>query len=69
VKYFEGTPIPSSILIVLLLGVAFSRQAVENDLWFGEYRVLSLATLHPLTLIYVMSGLGMISATIRIPKP
>src|SRR4029434_1134660 len=35
VKYFEGTPIPTSILIVLLLGVAFSQQAIENDLWFG----------------------------------
>lgn len=69
VKYFEGTPIPSSILIVLLLGVAFSKQAIDNDLWLGAYRVLSLATLHPLTLIYVLSGLGMISATIRIPKP
>jgi Phosphatidylserine synthase len=69
VKYFEGTPIPTSILIVLLLGVAFSKQAIDNDLWFGAYRVLSLATLHPLTLIYLLSGLGMISATIRIPKP
>src|SRR3954467_1459437 len=54
-KYFEGTPIPTSILIVLLLGVAFSRQAIDNDLWFGAYRLLSLATLHPLTLIYLLS--------------
>jgi CDP-diacylglycerol--serine O-phosphatidyltransferase len=69
VKYFEGTPIPSSILIVILLGVAFSTHAIDNDLWFGSYRVISLATLHPLTLIYLLSGLGMISATIRIPKP
>jgi len=69
VKYFEGTPIPTSILIVLLLGVAFSRQAIENNLWFGAYQFLSVATLHPLSLIYVVSGLGMISATIRIPKP
>jgi len=69
VKYFEGTPIPTSILIVLLLGVAFSKQAIDNDLWFGAYHLLSVATLHPLTLIYLLSGLGMISATIRIPKP
>ena len=69
VKYFEGTPIPSSILIVLLLGVAFTNHATDNDLWLGAYRVLSVATLHPLTLLYLLSGLGMISATIRIPKP
>ena len=28
VKYFEGTPIPTSILIVVLLGVAFSQEAI-----------------------------------------
>src|SRR6187399_2363122 len=35
VKYFEGTPIPSSILIVLLLGIAFSQHAIDANLWFG----------------------------------
>lgn len=69
VKYFEGTPIPSSILLVLLLGVASSQHAIDDELWFGAYRVLGLATFHPLTLIYGLSGLGMISATIHIPKP
>jgi len=69
VKYFEGTPIPSSILIVLMLGIAFSQDAIDDDLWLGAYRMLTVATLHPLTLIYALSGLGMISATIRIPKP
>src|SRR6185436_2450067 len=67
VKYFEGTPIPTSILIVLLLGVAFSRQAIEHDLWFGVLR-LGPAMLHPLTLLYAASGTAMIS-TFRIPKP
>jgi CDP-diacylglycerol---serine O-phosphatidyltransferase len=67
VKYFEGTPIPTSILIVLLLGVAFSQQAIENDLWFGVLR-LGPAMLHPLTLLYAASGTAMIS-TFRIPKP
>ena len=69
VKYFEGTPIPTSILIVVMLGIAFAQQAIERNLWFGNYRFLGVATLHPLTLVYALSGLGMISATIRIPKP
>src|SRR5712671_5533274 len=69
VKYFEGTPIPTSILVVIILGVAFSRHAIEDDLWFGSYRVAGLATLHPLTLLYAISGMGMISASFRIPKP
>jgi len=69
VKYFEGTPIPTSILIVIVLGVAFSKHAIDDQLWFGAYRVFELAILHPLTLIYAVSGMGMISSTIRIPKP
>src|SRR5205085_10120787 len=67
VKYFEGTPIPTSVLIVVLLGAAFGQQAIENDLWFGALR-LGPATLHPLTLLYAISGTAMIS-TVRIPKP
>ena len=68
VKYFEGTPIPTSIVIVTLLGIAFARQAIDANLWFGAYR-LGPAEFHPLTLIYALSGMGMISATLRIPKP
>src|SRR6188472_3266252 len=47
VKYFEGTPIPTSILIVLLLGIAFYVDATDEHLWFGAHRIL-FATLHPL---------------------
>ena len=68
VKYFEGTPIPTSIIIVLLLGVAFYVEATDESLWFGARRIL-FATLHPLSLLYFVSGSAMISATLRIPKP
>ncbi len=68
VKYFEGTPIPTSIVIVLLLGVAQWLGRVDDTLWFGVYQI-GPALLHPLTLIYGASGSAMISATLRIPKP
>jgi CDP-diacylglycerol--serine O-phosphatidyltransferase len=68
VRYFEGTPIPTSIVIVGLLGVAFALGRVEEKLWFGVYDVWR-ALLHPLALIYVASGSAMVSATLRIPKP
>ncbi len=68
VKYFEGTPIPTSILIVLLWGVAFAIGRIDEQLWFGA-RQLGPAVLHPLSLIYVASGSAMISATLRVPKP
>jgi len=67
VKFFEGTPIPTSVLIVVLLGVAFAQHAIDNDLWFGAFE-LGPATLHPLTFLYAVSGTAMIS-TVRIPKP
>ena len=68
VKYFEGTPIPTSIVIVLMLGAAQYLGRVDDNLWFGAVR-LGPALLHPLTIIYGLSGSAMISATLRIPKP
>jgi len=68
VKYFEGTPIPTSIVIVSLLGAAFAAGAIDEALWLGALR-FGPATLHPLTLLYGLSGSAMISATLRIPKP
>jgi CDP-diacylglycerol--serine O-phosphatidyltransferase len=68
VKYFEGTPIPTSIIIVALLGAAFRLGRIENSFWFGASRI-GPAVLHPLALVYVVSGSAMISATLRIPKP
>jgi CDP-diacylglycerol--serine O-phosphatidyltransferase len=68
VKYFEGTPIPSSILIVALLGVAFAAGRIDERVWFGAYHV-GPAVLRPLSLLYAASGSAMISATLRIPKP
>ena len=67
VKYFEGTPIPTSILIVALLAVALWFGRVERELWLGVLRLGPMG-LHPLALIYAASGTAMIS-TVRIPKP
>ncbi len=68
VKYFEGTPIPTSLLLVAVMAVAFWQGATGPDLWLGGYR-LGPFILHPLTLMFALSGSAMISATLRIPKP
>ena len=67
VKYFEGTPIPTTIVIVAVLALAFRLDRIDGMLWFGSYQIAG-AELHPLALLYVASGSAMIS-TIRIPKP
>jgi len=68
VKYFEGTPIPTSVVIVVMWGVALWLGAVGADVWFGSAR-LGPALWHPLSLVYAASGSAMISATLRVPKP
>ena len=68
VKYFQGTPIPTSVAIVAVLAVAFFLDRTGNALWLGAWRI-GPATLHPLVLLYAASGSAMISATLRVPKP
>lgn len=68
VEYFEGTPIPTSIVIVALLAIAFALGYYGDALWFGLWQV-GPGQLHPLALVYVASGSAMISATLRVPKP
>ncbi len=67
VTHFEGTPIPTSFAIVLMLAVAAWFGALGPHMWFGEWRIAGF-TLHPLVLVYALSGSLMISR-IRIPKP
>jgi CDP-diacylglycerol--serine O-phosphatidyltransferase len=67
VKYFEGTPIPTSILLVGLLAFAAWQGRLGDDLYFGMTR-LGGFVLHPLVLLYALSGSLMISKTLHIPK-
>jgi len=67
VTYFEGTPIPTSFALVLLLTLAAMAGHVGSALWFGALEYGG-QTLHPLVLVFGLSGSLMISR-IRIPKP
>ena len=66
VKYFEGTPIPTSLLLVMVMFVAAWRGALHESLWFGQITFGGF-TLHPLVLLFALSGSLMVSR-IRIPK-
>jgi CDP-diacylglycerol---serine O-phosphatidyltransferase len=67
VKYFEGTPIPTSVALVLLLAVAGWRNHLGEELYFGHLTI-GPWELHPLVLLFAVSGSLMISKTLRIPK-
>jgi CDP-diacylglycerol--serine O-phosphatidyltransferase len=66
VKYFEGTPIPTSFLVVCILTFAAFRGDIGAQLWLGEVP-LAGHVLHPLALIFGLSGSLMISR-FHIPK-
>jgi CDP-diacylglycerol--serine O-phosphatidyltransferase len=66
VKYFEGTPIPTSLLLVMMMSWAASRGALGDSLWFGKVEFAGF-TLHPLVLFFALSGSLMVSR-IRFPK-
>jgi CDP-diacylglycerol---serine O-phosphatidyltransferase len=66
VKYFEGTPIPTSLLLVAMMFAAAWQGALGESLWFGQVEIAGL-TLHPLVIAFAASGSLMISR-IRVPK-
>jgi CDP-diacylglycerol--serine O-phosphatidyltransferase len=66
VKYFEGTPIPSSLALVALLCLAAWMGAIGESLWFGRVELAGY-TLHPLVILFAVSGSLMVSR-IRFPK-
>jgi len=61
VRYFEGTPIPTSIVPLGLLMLAFHQAALY------PVRVLG-AELHLPVLLFLLSGSLMISKTLKVPK-
>jgi CDP-diacylglycerol---serine O-phosphatidyltransferase len=68
VTYFEGTPIPSSVLLVfVLMGLTWAGR-VGDAIPGGAIDILSY-DLRPLVLLFVLSGSMMISKTVHIPKP
>lgn len=68
VSHFEGTPIPTSLLLVGVLAAALGAGATDEALWGGSW-LIGPFVLHPLVLLYAASGSAMVTATLKIPKP
>jgi CDP-diacylglycerol--serine O-phosphatidyltransferase len=67
VAYFEGTPIPTSIVLAAILALAAWAGRIGDNLYGGTW-IIGPWELHPLALLFVLSGTLMISKTLRIPK-
>jgi CDP-diacylglycerol--serine O-phosphatidyltransferase len=66
VSYFEGTPIPTSVVLVIALAIFYHLGYFGEKVPLGETRLFG-RVLHPFSLFFMASGSLMIS-TIRIPK-
>lgn len=67
VAYFEGTPIPTSVLLTAVLAWLGWQGRMGETLPGGAW-VLGPWVLHPLVLMFALSGALMVSKTLRIPK-
>ena len=67
VKYFEGTPIPTSVVIVLILAALYDRRLTGDHFLLGSSLFLH-REFHLFSVLYFLSGSAMIS-TIKVPKP
>jgi CDP-diacylglycerol---serine O-phosphatidyltransferase len=67
VAYFEGTPIPTSVLLTAFLAFAAWQDRI-GDALYGSVFEIGPWELHPIALLFVLSGSLMISSTLRIPK-
>lgn len=67
-KYFEGTPIPTSLSIVALMSYWVSQRWVLQELPLGVMGE-GLLAVHPAVGLFVAHGCLMVSKTLHIPKP
>src|SRR4051812_11379376 len=67
VAYFEGTPIPTSVVLTGVLALAAWQGRLGENIYWGVWTV-GPWDLHPLALMFALSGTLMISKTLHIPK-
>jgi CDP-diacylglycerol--serine O-phosphatidyltransferase len=69
-KYFEGTPIPTSILVedTMMAIWVWNGWTLENIPW-GTWGTGTVWEFHPAALVFVLHGCLMVSKTLKVPKP
>ena len=68
-KFFEGTPIPTSLGMDGVMAYWVYQRWIQQDLPLGVWAEGTALEFHPAVLIFVAHGCLMVSRTIRIPKP
>jgi len=68
-KYFEGTPIPTTLGIDALMAYWVYTSQIHGAIPFGTWLQGSVLEFHPVLFLFVAHGFAMTSRTIHIPKP
>lgn len=68
-KYFEGTPIPMSMLNVQIMAYWVYKGWTLAQIPLGVWLEGTVLEFHPAVFLFVIHGCLMVSKTIRIPKP
>lgn len=66
-KYFEGTPIPTTLSIVLLMAIWANKGWILEELPWGTIGE-GLFEMHPAVMVFFIHGCLMVSKSIHIPK-
>jgi CDP-diacylglycerol--serine O-phosphatidyltransferase len=67
VRYFEGLPIPTSVVLVIAMAALSWFDLTGADFLGGNVKIVG-RDFHPFSLLFAVSGSLMIS-TIKVPKP
>lgn len=67
-KYFEGTPIPTTLSLVALMYVLLVSGKTGPNIPFGLVFKDTAFEFHPLVLLFLVSGSAMISKSLHVPK-
>lgn len=67
-KYFEGTPIPTTLSLVALMYYLLSSGKTGAAIPFGTMLQDTPLEFHPLVLLFLLSGSAMISKSLHVPK-
>lgn len=68
-KYFEGTPIPTSLSIAALMAYWVSKGWILENIPLGLWLEGTVFEFHPVGGLFVLWGCMMTSKSIHIPKP
>ena len=68
-KYFEGTPIPTSLGVDSIMAYWVYKGWMLEDIPLGTYLEGTPFEFHPVVLMFIIHGCLMTSKTIKLPKP